>query len=79
MGIRSEADENSLTVFGGHPTGGKFDSHNDHRIAMSATIAASAASGASTLTGAQAVRKSYPHFYEDFAALGGKISEKEGI
>lgn len=79
MGIRSEADENSLTVFGGHPTGGNFDSHNDHRIAMSAAIAASAASGESGLTGAEAVRKSYPRFYEDFAALGGKISEKEGI
>ncbi len=79
MGIRSRSDENSLTVYGGHPVGGDFDSHNDHRIAMSAAVAASAASGASTLTGAQAVRKSYPRFYEDFTALGGKISEKEGI
>ena len=31
-----------------------------------------------TVNGAEAVNKSYPTFFDDFAALGGKI-RKEGI
>ena len=57
---------------GGPLTGGVVDGSGDHRIVMAAAIAATVASGAVTITGAQAVRKSYPHFFEDFNALGGK-------
>lgn len=74
MGIASESDENRLTVHGGRPVGGRVDSHNDHRIAMSAAVAASAAVGESVLIGAEAVRKSYPCFFEDYTALGGKAN-----
>ncbi|MGM9637003.1 MAG: 3-phosphoshikimate 1-carboxyvinyltransferase [Eubacteriales bacterium] len=74
MGIATDATENRLIVHGGRPVGGRMDSHNDHRIAMSAAIAASAAEGDSTLAGAEAVRKSYPRFFEDYAALGGKVT-----
>lgn len=51
--------------------GCKAKSFNDHRIAMAAAVAASSASKAVVLTGAEAVRKSYPHFYEDYQMLGG--------
>ena len=40
LGGRAEADENTLRVFGTGLTGGTVDSVNDHRIAMSAAIAA---------------------------------------
>lgn len=47
------------------------DSANDHRIAMAAAVAASAASGPIRLTCAESVNKSYPAFYEDYQSLGG--------
>lgn len=59
----------------GKPTlsGGEVSSHNDHRIAMAAAIASCGCKTAVTITGAEAVRKSYPDFFKDFAALGGKV------
>ncbi|MCL2014279.1 MAG: 3-phosphoshikimate 1-carboxyvinyltransferase [Oscillospiraceae bacterium] len=51
--------------------GGRCDSHNDHRIAMSAAIMAAGCEAPSELFGAQAVRKSYPDFFKDYKKLGG--------
>ena len=63
--------------FTGKPrlNGGEVDSHNDHRIAMAAAVASCGCKSAVTITNAEAVRKSYPNFFEDFAALGGKVKE----
>ena len=44
-------------------------SHNDHRIAMMAAVAASRCRKPVTLTGAEAVAKSYPGFWEDYDRL----------
>lgn len=55
--------------------GGEVDSHNDHRIAMAAAVASCGCKSAVTITGAEAVKKSYPDFFKDFAALGGKVRE----
>lgn len=51
--------------------GGRINSFGDHRIAMSMSIAASYARNPSVILGAECVNKSYPGFYQDFAALGG--------
>lgn len=53
--------------------GGVVDSHNDHRIAMAAAMAAASASGDVLLKDAGAVKKSYPTFWEDYQALGGRF------
>ena len=53
-------------------TGGHVESHNDHRIAMAVAIASICADGKIILDGAEAVNKSYPHFWEDFTAMGGE-------
>lgn len=53
--------------------GGKVDSHNDHRIAMAAAVASCGCDKPVLIHDAEAVKKSYPAFFEDFAALGGKI------
>ncbi|MDR2686816.1 MAG: 3-phosphoshikimate 1-carboxyvinyltransferase [Oscillospiraceae bacterium] len=53
--------------------GGEADSFGDHRIAMAMAIAALRCEGAVTLRGAEAVRKSYPAFWEDYRRLGGQI------
>ena len=55
-------------------TGGEVDSHNDHRIAMMAAIAATRCQGPVTITGAECVNKSYPRFWADYEALGGQIA-----
>jgi len=49
------------------------DCQNDHRIAMMAAIAAARCEKPVTLTGAECVKKSYPNFWEDYAALGGRL------
>ena len=54
--------------------GGTVDSVNDHRIAMSAAVAAIACEEPVTILCAQAVEKSYPAFYEDYKMLGGIVS-----
>lgn len=56
-------------------TGGVVDSWNDHRIAMSLAIASIKCTGDITITNSDVVKKSYPHFWEDFKSLGGKIDE----
>ena len=54
-----------------------MDSWNDHRIAMMAAVAASRATAPVTITNAQCVRKSYPEFWGDYAALGGNLEVSE--
>ncbi|MBR1675163.1 MAG: 3-phosphoshikimate 1-carboxyvinyltransferase [Eubacterium sp.] len=49
--------------------GGSVDSYNDHRIAMTAAIAAICSEGTVEIETPMAVRKSYPGFYEDLAKL----------
>ncbi len=46
-----------------------IDSHNDHRIAMSAAIAATASAAPLTITDEACVRKSYPDFFNEFEKL----------
>ena len=53
--------------------GGTVDAHNDHRIAMCAAVAALACTEPVIITGAEAVNKSYPQLWADFAKLGGMI------
>lgn len=50
---------------------GIVSSFNDHRIVMAATLAAIRADGPVHITGAEAVKKSYPAFFEDLKMLGG--------
>jgi len=50
-------------------TGGSPDAVGDHRLAMAFAIAGLAASGPTTIGGAEAVDVSYPGFFETLAAL----------
>jgi 3-phosphoshikimate 1-carboxyvinyltransferase len=53
--------------------GREIDCCGDHRIAMMCAIAATASTeGITILRGADCVRKSYPDFWEQYRALGGK-------
>ena len=59
------------------PGGVTVNAHNDHRIAMMAAIAATRCEAPVTITGAECVKKSYPHFWEDYEAMGGRIVREE--
>ena len=75
LGIRAEADDTTMRVYGGQFTGGIVNSCNDHRIAMAAAIAATAASGPITILGAECVAKSYPAFWAEYRRLGGNYEQ----
>ena len=64
-------EENKALVINGKPslTGGSVDSYNDHRIAMTAAIAAICCENSVEIETPMAVRKSYPGFYNDLASL----------
>ena len=73
LGGKAEATEDTLTVFGTGLLGGTVNAVNDHRIAMSAAIAATLCHV--TVEGAEAVAKSYPKFWSDFQSLQKVNSE----
>lgn len=54
-------------------TGATLQSFNDHRLAMAGAVAAVRAMGPVVLTGAEAVKKSYPAFFTDYENLGGDV------
>ena len=56
-------------------TGGTVDGANDHRIVMSAAIAATVCRGPVNVLGVEAADKSYPDFWSDYASLGGCFNE----
>ena len=72
LGGHAEVTPDGLIIDGGPVRGGTVDGKNDHRIVMAAAILATRAEGDVTITGADAVSKSYPDFFEHFRALGGK-------
>jgi 3-phosphoshikimate 1-carboxyvinyltransferase len=61
-----QLDSTEIFINGnGRVAGGEIDTHNDHRIAMAATIAACIARNSIQLTTASCVAKSYPKFFTD--------------
>lgn len=75
LGANAYADENTLTVIPGNYHSCTIDAVNDHRIAMSAAIAATVADGPVTVIGAECVSKSYPAFWQVYKELGGKYEQ----
>lgn len=74
LGADAREDGDALIIRGGGLSGGTVSGAGDHRIVMSAAIAASSCKSAVTVTGAEAVRKSYPSFFDDYASLGGGVN-----
>ena len=75
LGGQAKATEDTLTVYGTGLTGGTVNSVNDHRIAMSAAIAATVCANPVTILGADCVKKSYPRFWEEYSRLGGNYEQ----
>ena len=71
LGAKITATEDTMEVFPGSYQGCTIDATNDHRIAMSAGIAATVATGPVTVINADSVNKSYPDFWAEYRRLGG--------
>lgn len=72
--IQASWEQNNLYVWGGSISGGHILSQNDHRITMAATILALNAKAPVFIDNCLCVQKSYPTFFHDFKALGGKYN-----
>lgn len=75
FGLEISATDNTLTVAPAKFGSCTVDSFADHRIAMSAAIAATVADGPVTIKGAECVSKSYPSFWEEYRKLGGNYEQ----
>lgn len=75
LGANTMVSENSLQVFAGRYHSCSVDTYSDHRIAMSAAIAATIADGPVIIRNAQCVEKSYPAFWDEFRKLGGHYEQ----
>ena len=75
LGIQTKVTDCTFTVYPGTLMGGTVDSFHDHRIAMSAAIAAIVCQQPVTILHAECVEKSYPGFWEDYEKLGGKYDQ----
>ena len=75
LGAEIRINGNRMEIKGVKLPGGDIDSHNDHRIAMAAAVAALGAQGEVTIRGDECVAKSYPDFFEDLKKIGGNVDE----
>ncbi len=78
LGGNARIVDDSLLITGGAIAGGEASGWGDHRIAMLAALLSGQAAGDIEITGAEAVDKSYPRFFEDMAALGIDVQHLEG-
>ena len=74
LGGRLSVGEDTITV---HKQaladrGEMMDGHNDHRIVMALSVILSQTGG--SIRGVEAVRKSYPGFFEDISKLGAEVT-----
>ena len=73
LGGRTEGSANMLVIPRQHLKGGTVSSFGDHRIAMMAACLRTVTERQVKVTEAEAVAKSYPGFFGDYAKLGGKL------
>ncbi|KKI85749.1 3-phosphoshikimate 1-carboxyvinyltransferase [Shouchella clausii] len=70
LGADIEATDDGMIIRGGKPlTGGKVDSHGDHRIGMALVIASLCANGPVELANIGSISVSYPQFFEHLQSL----------
>ena len=78
LGARITEQPDGLVIEGrpeGLDGGVTVSAWNDHRVAMSLAIAGSRCRQPILIEGSESVRKSYPHFWQDLAAVGGKVEQ----
>lgn len=73
--VAEEGDSLIIQGVEGFRGGVTVNAWNDHRIAMSLAVASTRCEKEIILEEAESVRKSYPHFWDDFVKMGGEIEK----
>jgi 3-phosphoshikimate 1-carboxyvinyltransferase len=76
MGADITEHEDGLTIRHSSLKGATVYSHEDHRMAMSLTVAGLGATGETTITSVECISKTYPTFLNDLNALGANIESE---
>ncbi len=73
FGVRTDLGADELTVHGApiHPPTEPINGHNDHRVVMACTTLLTRTGG--MITGAEAVRKSFPQYFDVIRNLGIEV------
>lgn len=74
MGIKTNSNENILTIEGGNPHGAEIKTYGDHRMAMSFAVAGLKIPGI-IIKNPEVISKTYPNFWKDFR----KITEVKNV
>jgi len=69
LGVEIKLENDTMIIEGSGILGGEVFAHHDHRIAMACAVAGVTAGQTVVVDNAEAVAKSYPHFYEDLKAV----------
>ncbi len=75
FGIKTQVGDNSIEIFEGSLQAPKtiLSGHNDHRIVMALSVCLSVTGG--EITGAEAVKKSFPDYFSVIKGLGIEVIE----
>jgi 3-phosphoshikimate 1-carboxyvinyltransferase len=76
LGVNAQATADGMIIEGGAIQGGNINSHGDHRIAMSFTVAALRAEGTINIADCDNVATSFPGFAQLARKAGISIEEK---
>ncbi len=72
IGGKAEEKSDGLVIKGtGGFDGGKVNGSNDHRIVMSASVAALCSKNKVEVTDKESINKSFPNYFEEYKRLGG--------
>ncbi len=77
MGGKVTETDDGLLIEHSPLRGASLHSYNDHRIAMSLTIAALASEGISSISAIDCIHKTFPTFFSDFKLIGADICREE--
>lgn len=79
LGIRAEPTPDGIVIDGGVIQGGRVDSHGDHRIAMSFSVASLRSTGDIHISDCANVATSFPDFIGLAQSVGIKVRLEEGV
>ncbi|PCC99730.1 bifunctional prephenate dehydrogenase/3-phosphoshikimate 1-carboxyvinyltransferase [Halopseudomonas pelagia] len=77
LGIKAEPTHDGIIIDGGQIQGGQVDSHGDHRIAMSFSVASLRAAGDILITDCANVATSFPGFVSLASSVGIQVRSEE--
>lgn len=77
LGCNISSTEDTVVVEGIEEIKGNqiLDGHNDHRIVMALSVLLSSSSVGGSISGAEAITKSYPNFFEDLEKCGVEVKK----